>query len=202
MKNKIQIPKTIIIASHNLGKVKEINILLNDIGVSALPISTFSDKEPIEDGENFIENALIKARSAKNLSKQTSLADDSGLCIDSLNGEPGIYSARWAGINKDFKIAMSNIEEKMKGFKNKNAHFVCALALVTQKNEEYVFEGIVKGEILEKKRGDKGFGYDPVFLPEEYDQSFAELPFNEKNKISHRALALKKLNKFLNEKIT
>ena len=192
MKSKIQIPKKIIIASHNLGKVKEINILLNDIGVSALPISTFSDKEPIEDGENFIENALIKARSAKNLSKQTSLADDSGLCIDSLNGEPGIYSARWAGINKDFKIAMSNIEEKMKGFKNKNAHFVCVLALVTQKNEEYVFEGKVNGKLIFPPRGEKGFGYDPIFIPENEILTFGQMKPKQKDLISHRAQAFKK----------
>ena len=117
MKNKIQIPKKIIVASHNPGKVKEINILLNDIGIAALPVSKFSQEEPIEDGKTFAENALIKARSAKKLSQQTSLADDSGLCVDSLNGAPGIYSARWAGENKDFNLAMSTIENKISTLK-------------------------------------------------------------------------------------
>ena len=118
MKNKIQIPKKIIVASHNPGKVKEINILLNDIGIAALPVSKFSQEEPIEDGKTFAENALIKARSAKKLSQQTSLADDSGLCVDALNGDPGIYSARWAGENKDFNLAM-RIERKITNIKIK-----------------------------------------------------------------------------------
>ena len=120
MKNKIKVPREIIIASHNQGKVKEINILLNDIGIKASPISDYSQVEPIENGKSFKENALIKARNAVNLSKITSLADDSGLCVEALNGDPGIYSARWAGVNKDFNIAMSAIEEKLDGLNNKN----------------------------------------------------------------------------------
>ena len=189
MKNKIQIPKTIVIASHNHGKVKEINILLNDINVTAIPISVFSKEEPIEDGNSFAQNALIKARNAKNLSKQTSLADDSGLCIDSLNGEPGIYSARWAGESKNFKLAMSIIEKKLINIENKNAHFFCALALVTENNEEYVFEGRINGKLTFPPRGNKGFGYDPVFIPENKTLTFGEMPPQEKELISHRAHA-------------
>ena len=191
MKNKIQIPNKIIIASHNPGKVKEINILLNDINVSALPISIFSKVEPIEDGKNFAQNALIKARNAKNLSNQTSLADDSGLCIDGLNGDPGIYSARWAGKNKLFHEAMSIIEKKLINIDNKNAHFICALALVTEKNEEYVFEGKINGTLTFPPRGGKGFGYDPIFLPENRILTFGEMDPKQKDLISHRAKAFK-----------
>ena len=191
MKNKIQIPNKIIIASHNPEKVKEINILLNDINVSALPISIFSKVEPIEDGKNFAQNALIKARNAKNLSNQTSLADDSGLCIDELNGDPGIYSARWAGKNKNFHEAMSIIEKKLINLDNKNAHFICALALVTEKNEEYVFEGKINGTLTFPPRGGKGFGYDPIFIPENKILTFGEMAPKQKDLISHRAKAFK-----------
>jgi XTP/dITP diphosphohydrolase len=191
MKNKIQIPNKIIIASHNPGKVKEINILLNDISVSALPISIFSKVEPIEDGKTFAQNALIKARNAKNLSNQTSLADDSGLCIDGLNGDPGIYSARWAGKNKTFHEAMSIIEKKLINIDNKNAHFICVLALVTEKNEEYVFEGKINGTLTFPPRGGKGFGYDPIFIPEKRILTFGEMAPKQKDLISHRAKAFK-----------
>ena len=191
MKNKIQIPNKIIIASHNPGKVKEINILLNDIRVSALPISIFSKVEPIEDGNSFAQNALIKARNAKNLSSQTSLADDSGLCIDGLNGDPGIYSARWAGKKKKFHEAMSIIEKKLINIDNKNAHFICTLALVTEKNEEYVFEGKINGTLTFPPRGGKGFGYDPIFIPENRILTFGEMDPKQKDLISHRAKAFK-----------
>ena len=192
MKNKIQIPKKIIVASHNPGKVKEINILLNDIGIAALPVSKFSQEEPIEDGKTFAENALIKARSAKKLSQQTSLADDSGLCVDALNGDPGIYSARWAGENKDFNLAMSTIENKISTLKNKNAYFICVLALVTENDEEYVFEGKIHGKLTFPPRGKKGFGYDPIFIPENKLLTFGEMESEHKDLISHRAQAFRK----------
>ena len=192
MKNKIQIPRKIIVASHNPGKVKEINILLNDIGIDALPVSKFSQEEPIEDGKTFAENALIKARSAKKLSQQTSLADDSGLCVDALNGDPGIYSARWAGENKDFNIAMSTIEKKTSALKNKNAYFICVLALVTENDEEYVFEGKIHGKLTFPPRGKKGFGYDPIFIPKNKLLTFGEMEPEHKDLISHRAQAFRK----------
>ena len=197
MKNKIQIPRKIIVASHNPGKVKEINILLNDIGIAALPISNFSKEEPIEDGKTFAENALIKARSAKKLSQQTSLADDSGLCVDALDGHPGIHSARWAGENKDFNLAMSTIEKKISALKNKNAYFICVLALVTQNDEEYVFEGKIHGKLVFPPRGKKGFGYDPIFIPEKKLLTFGEMEPEHKDLISHRAQAFKKFKEHI-----
>ena len=192
MKNKIKIPREIVIASHNEGKVKEINILLNDIGIKALPISNFSDIEPIENGNSFKENALIKARNAKKLSNTTSLADDSGLCVEGLNGAPGIYSARWAGPKKDFNKAMLLIEEKLKNINNKKAYFICALALVNEKNEEYVFEGKINGTLTFPKKGEMGFGYDPIFIPKNNTMTFGEMDPLKKELISHRAIAFKK----------
>ena len=193
MINRIELPKEIIIASHNPGKVKEINILLNDIGIKAYPISLFSDIEPIENGSSFAENALIKARNAKQLSNKTSLADDSGLCVDALDGAPGIYSARWAGAEKDFDLAMSLIEEKLQGIDNKKAYFICALAIVNEKNEEYVFEGKINGTLTFPKKGKRGFGYDPIFIPENHIITFGEMAPNKKDLISHRGVAFKKL---------
>ncbi|PPR16666.1 MAG: Non-canonical purine NTP pyrophosphatase [Alphaproteobacteria bacterium MarineAlpha9_Bin3] len=192
MKNKIKIPREIVIASHNEGKVKEINTLLNDIGIKALPISNFSDIEPIENGNSFKENALIKARNAKKLSNTTSLADDSGLCVEGLNGAPGIYSARWAGPKKDFNKAMLLIEEKLKNINNKKAYFICALALVNEKNEEYVFEGKINGTLTFPKKGEMGFGYDPIFIPKNNTMTFGEMDPLKKELISHRAIAFKK----------
>lgn len=192
MRNKIEIPKEIVIASHNEGKVKEINILLNDIGITALPISNFSSIEPIENGNSFEENALIKARNAKKLSNITSLADDSGLCVEGLNGDPGIYSARWAGPKKDFNEAMLLIEEKLKNIDNKKAYFICALALVNRDNEEHVFEGKINGTLTFPKRGNMGFGYDPIFIPENNSMTFGEMEPLKKELISHRAIAFKK----------
>ena len=193
MINRIELPEEIIIASQNPGKVKEINILLNDIGIKAYPISLFSDVEPIEDGNSFAENALIKARNAKKLSNKTSLADDSGLCVEALDGAPGIYSARWAGLEKDFDLAMSIIEEKLQGVDNKKAYFICALAIVNEKNEEYIFEGKINGTLTFPKKGKMGFGYDPIFIPEDYLVTFGEMAPEEKELISHRSLAFKKL---------
>ena len=193
MINRIELPKEIIIASHNPGKVKEINILLNDIGIKAFPISLFSDIEPIENGSSFSENALIKARNARQLSNKTSLADDSGLCVDALDGAPGIYSARWAGAEKDFDLAMSLIEEKLQGIDNKKAYFICALAIVNEKNEEYVFEGKINGTLTFPKKGKRGFGYDPIFIPENHIITFGEMAPNKKDLISHRGVAFKKL---------
>jgi XTP/dITP diphosphohydrolase len=192
MQNRIKVPKEIVIASHNPGKVKEINILLNDIGIEASPISIFSSEEPIEDGNSFSENALIKARNAKKLSNTAALADDSGLCIEALNGAPGIYSARWAGKDKDFSHAMALIKEKLKGVDNKKAYFICALALVNENNEEYVFIGKINGKLTFPERGKMGFGYDPIFIPEKHKITFGEMKPEKKDLISHRAQAFKK----------
>ena len=194
MKNKIIINKKdqILIASHNSGKVKEINILLSPLGLKAIPISKFSKIEPIENGNTFEENALIKAQYANSLTGMNALSDDSGLCIEALNGEPGIYSARWAGPKKDFSIAMNKIKKMLKNKDNKNAYFVCALALVTKSKKSLCFTGKVRGKISFPPKGNNGFGYDPIFIPHSNNISFGEMLPNEKDLISHRTIAFNK----------
>ena len=195
MKNKIKVPREIIIASHNQGKVKEINILLNDIGIKASPISDYSQVEPIENGKSFKENALIKARNAVNLSKITSLADDSGLCVEALNGDPGIYSARWAGKERNFNLAMSKINDSIKKVENPNykCFFVCALSLSWPNGDNVTVTGKIDGKFSWPPKGNFGFGYDPIFKPLGYDETFGEMDPEFKHSISHRALAFKKL---------
>ena len=190
----------LIFATHNSNKVKEILPLIGDNELSSLEDIGFHN-EIEETGKTLKKNALIKARFIYDKFNENCFADDTGLEVECLDGAPGVYSARFAGKQKNAEDNIYKLLDLLKNKPNRKAQFRTIIALIID-GKEYVFEGIVKGEILEKKRGNKGFGYDPVFLPEKYDQSFAELPFNEKNKISHRALALKKLNKFLNEKIT
>ena len=189
----------LIFATHNYNKVKEILPLLGDNELSSLGDIGFHDKIK-ETGKTLEENALIKARFIYDKFNENCFADDTGLEVECLNGAPGVYSARFAGKQKNAGDNMEKLLELLKKKTNRKAQFRTVIALIIE-GEEYLFEGIVKGEILEKKIGNEGFGYDPVFSPKEYDQSFAELTLNEKNKISHRARAFKKLNKFLNEQI-
>ncbi len=188
----------LIFATHNLNKVKEILPLVGDNKLSSLDDLGFYD-EIEETGKTLEENALIKARFIYDKFNENCFADDTGLEVECLEGAPGVYSARFAGNQKNAENNMDKLLDLLKNKTNRKAQFRTVIALIID-GEEHLFEGIVKGEILEKKKGDKGFGYDPVFLPDGYDQSFAELPRNEKNEISHRARALKKLNKFLNDK--
>ena len=188
----------LIFATHNSNKVKEILPLVGDNKLSSLDDLGFHD-EIEETGKTLEENALIKARFVYDKFNENCFADDTGLEVECLEGAPGVYSARFAGNQKNAENNMDKLLDLLKNKTNRKAQFRTVIALIID-GEEHLFEGIVKGEILDKKKGDKGFGYDPVFLPDGYDQSFAELPINEKNKISHRALALKKLNKFLNDK--
>jgi len=195
MKNKIIIKKQdkIVIASQNQGKVKEIDSLLKPLGLNTLAISNFTKTEPIENGSTFEENALIKARHAYKLTKLNSLSDDSGLCIEALNGDPGIFSARWAGKEKDFYKAMKKIEEKIINYNNKKAFFVCSLALVTSNKKSFCFTGKINGKLRFPPKGNNGFGYDPIFVPTNSKRSFGEMNALEKDKISHRTIAFKKL---------
>lgn len=195
MNNKIQLNKKdkIVIASHNKGKVKEINILLEPLGLSAIAISEFSNIEPEENGNSFEENALIKARHANSLTGLNCLSDDSGLCVEALGDNPGIYSARWAGEDKNFMYAMEKIEEQLNNNKNTKAYFVCSLALVTKNKKSYCFTGTINGNLRFPPKGTNGFGYDPIFVPENHNISFGEMDPIKKDLISHRAIAFKKL---------
>jgi len=187
----------IVLGSSNPHKVKEINEILAsaEIGKDIEFILPPAGFDPDETGTTFAENSLIKAKSAWELSHGWSLADDSGLCIDALEGKPGIYSARYA------ETASKRIERVLKeldGAENRNAHFICSMTLINPQGETaFACEGICKGQIIKETKGTNGFGYDPIFMPDGYDKTIAELPEDEKNRISHRSKALGQVIKFL-----
>jgi XTP/dITP diphosphohydrolase len=180
--------KPLVIASHNAGKVAEIDALIKPLGIHAISATAAGVDEPEETGDTFIANATLKSENACTISGHPSLADDSGLVIPAIGGQPGIYSARWAGPNKDFDAAFARIRHEL-GDKSPTAYFVCVLALSIPGQPTEVFEGRVHGQLNFPPRGAKGFGYDPIFTPTGYDQTFAELEPALKNSISHRAQA-------------
>jgi len=185
--------KKLVVASHNSGKIQEINDLLQPFAVDVVSSAALGLEEPVEDGESFIANARIKANSAARLSGLPALADDSGLCVHALGNEPGIYSARWAGADKNFNRAMEMIENKLTGLDDRRAHFVSALALCWPDGHMETFEGHVYGDLVWPPRGDRGFGYDPIFVADGYDITFAEMEPGLKHRISHRADAFRQL---------
>ncbi|MEQ8505459.1 MAG: RdgB/HAM1 family non-canonical purine NTP pyrophosphatase [Rhodospirillales bacterium] len=183
----------LVIATHNPGKLREIQDLVAPFGVNATSAGELGLAEPVEDGDTFRANALIKARAAAQASNLPALADDSGLAVDALGGAPGIHSARWAGPDKNFTTAMERVWELVLESENRKAHFVCALALVWPDGHEEVFEGRVDGTLIWPPTGDKGFGYDPMFQPDGYFITFAEMEPPAKHRISHRAHAFEQL---------
>ncbi|MDG1438510.1 MAG: RdgB/HAM1 family non-canonical purine NTP pyrophosphatase [Emcibacteraceae bacterium] len=188
--------KKLVVASHNKGKVREINDLLKPYGVEVFSSAELNLSEPIEDGETFIANAEIKSKSATNESGLVSLADDSGLVVPSLGGIPGIHSARYA-VNpktneRDFPFGMSRLNDEL-GDKDRAAYFACALSLAWPDGHVETFEGRVHGTLTWPLRGISGFGYDPMFIADGYSQTFGEMDASEKHSISHRADAFKKL---------
>jgi XTP/dITP diphosphohydrolase len=190
----------VVIATHNPGKLTELRDLLAPYGVEAVSAGELGLPEPEETGATFIENARIKARAATQATGLPAFADDSGLAVDALNGEPGIYSARRAGPKKDFAAAMQTIEDKLSGSPNRNAQFVAALCLAWPDGHTEDFEARVDGTLVWPPRGDKGFGYDPMFLPNGFDCTFGEMSADEKHGLpprgkglSHRARAFVQL---------
>ncbi len=189
--------KKLLIASGNSGKIEEFKNLLKNIPVNIISLSGLNIKEPEENGLSFAENAEIKARYYYENINIPSLADDSGLAIDQLDGEPGIYSARWAGKDKNFTNAINKIEKKL--IKNNinldqvTGSFYCALALMISEDIIIHSLGKVSGKIIFPGKGGNGFGYDPIFIPYGQTKTFAELTKFEKENISHRKLALKNL---------
>ncbi|MCW5699630.1 MAG: RdgB/HAM1 family non-canonical purine NTP pyrophosphatase [Rhodospirillales bacterium] len=182
----------LVIASHNLGKVGEINDLLSPYGVEVVSAGDLGLDEPEETGQTFAENAEIKARAATQTGLPA-LADDSGLAVEALDGAPGVLSARWAGPDKDFRFAMQKVEEALADQPNRDAHFACALALCWPDGHCDLFEGTVFGRLVWPPRGERGFGYDPMFVPLGYDITFGEMDPSNKHQISHRADAFRKL---------
>lgn len=186
---------TVVVASHNPGKVREIAELLADFALSLRSAAELGLPEPEETGDSFAANAELKARAAADASGFVALADDSGLAVDALQGAPGIYSARWAGPKRDFGMAMDRIERELaqKKITAAKAKFVCALALAAPRGRCAVFEGEVRGQLRFPPKGDKGFGYDPIFVAEHMTQSFGEIDPVLKHSMSHRAKAFGKL---------
>lgn len=183
----------LVIASHNPGKVREIADLLRSRGVEVVSAATLGLPEPEETGTTFAENAALKARAAAAGSGLPALADDSGLCVHALGGDPGVYSARWAGPNRDFACAMQRVRAALGDAADRSAHFSCVLALAWPDGTCEDFEGRVDGTLTFPPRGKKGFGYDPIFIPEGDARTFGEFAPAEKHAISHRARAFAKL---------
>ena len=195
-KNKKKI-NSIVIASQNPGKIKEMLPFIKKLNTKIYFAKDFKLKEPKEDGSNFVENALKKSRYVNNKTKKVSIADDSGLVIPSLQGKPGIFSARWAGEKKDFNRAMKKVNNLL--YKKKtNAYYISVLAISWNKKKEEIFIGKIFGSLTWPPRGNLGFGYDPIFIPKGYSKTFGELSNKVKNNISHRVIAFKKLLNFLN----
>ena len=184
----------LVVASHNAGKVREISALLQPLALEAVSAGVLGLPEPEETGATFVENAALKARASALGSGLPALADDSGLVVHGLDGAPGIYSARWAGPDKDFKAAMARVwrELEAKGASDHGAHFVCVLALAFPDGEVESFAGEAYGQIVWPPRGEKGFGYDPMFLPDGETRTFGEMSHEEKLPLTHRARAFEK----------
>ncbi len=186
----------IVLATQNAHKIEEMTQILGNtaevLSLSAFPL----DHELPETGETLRENALEKARYVAQKFGVNCLADDTGLEVDALNGAPGVYSARYAGEEKNPAKNMEKLLHELQGQTNRKARFKTVLALILD-GREYLFEGAVEGVILQERQGEKGFGYDPVFLPDGFNQSFAEMDPTQKNEISHRGRALQQLKLFL-----
>lgn len=195
----------LVIASHNRGKLREIAALLAPFRIEAVSAGALGLPEPEETGATFEENAALKARISAQASGLPALSDDSGLCIPALSGAPGIYSARWAGADKDFSVAFSRIERELaaRGADAASgevaAYFICVLCLAFPDGREECFEGRVDGTLCFPPKGARGFGYDPIFIPSGYRESFGEMEPEKKHAISHRHIAFEKFIRYLNE---
>ena len=192
----------IVFATGNAGKMREIRMILADADVEVLSMKDAGiDPDIVENGSTFAENALIKARACAKLTGMMALADDSGLVVDYLNGEPGIYSARYMGENTSYHIKNHNLIERLDGVpdEKRTARFVCAIAAVLPDGAELVTEGTMEGRIGYEEKGENGFGFDPVFYVPEYGLTSAQMDAEQKNAASHRGKALRKMKQTLYE---
>lgn len=188
---------TLLVATHNKGKLEEFRVMLGGRVEKLLSSGELDLPEPVEDGATFLDNAKIKAMAAAKASGLPCLADDSGLCVDALGGNPGIYSARWGGAEKDFNKAMTLVHERMQlgGTDNTDAHFMAVLVLAWPDGHMEWAEGRVDGNIVWPPRGGHGHGYDPIFIPKGETRTYAEMSMGEKNAFSHRGRAVEALIK-------
>lgn len=189
---KITPHTNLVLATHNAGKAQEIRHLLSPYTLHIHSAAELQLPEPEETGSTFHENARLKALQASQAANMIALADDSGFCLNGLNGDPGLYSARWAGPDKNYTKAMQTMHDQLKTITDKTAYFICVLSLALPDGNTYEFEGRIDGHFVWPPRGKNGHGYDPVFQPLQHSLTFAEMTENEKNTISHRALAFKK----------
>jgi XTP/dITP diphosphohydrolase len=187
------LPKRIVIATHNEGKLREFGTLLGAFTADIVSAGSLGLPSPEETGATFAENAILKAKTAALATGCLALADDSGICVNALGGRPGIYSARWAEPGKDFDLAMQRIQNELGNAKDRSAYFICVLALYWPNGRIETVEGRIDGTIAPAPRGTQGHGYDPIFIPHGSDTTFAEMGEAQKNSISHRGKATKAL---------
>jgi XTP/dITP diphosphohydrolase len=192
MAHRLTAGERLVIASHNPGKIDELDALLAPFGVPTVGAAALGLPEPEETGATFEDNAALKARAAAQASGLLALADDSGLVVPALGGAPGIYSARWAGPGKDFRLAMERVQRELAA-RDRRAHFVAVLALAWPNGQAVTWRGEAHGRLVWPPRGERGFGYDPMFIPDGYDLTFGEMDPALKHRISHRARAFAKL---------
>jgi XTP/dITP diphosphohydrolase len=192
MPRRLDPGERLVIASHNPGKLDEIAALLGPFGIETIGAAALGLAEPEETGASFEENAALKARLAADAVGLPALADDSGLVVPALGGAPGIYSARWAGPDKDFSTAMARVQREL-AQRDRRAYFVAVLALAWPGGELAMFRGEAHGQLIWPPRGERGFGYDPMFVPDGYDETFGEMGPEPKHRISHRGRAFAKL---------
>ena len=191
--------KTIVIATNNKNKVREFKSILDNDNIEFKTLKEIGfDKDIVEDGKSFKENAMIKAMTVARERGHIAISDDSGLCVDALNGAPGIYSARYAGTGDD-EDNNALLLKNLKGIENRKSHYVCAICVAYPDGTYITEEGTVEGLIIDERRGKGGFGYDPYFFIPEFNATFAEVPLEKKNTISHRQRALKKIKERLDE---
>ncbi len=193
MSDRLTLPPRLVLASHNAGKLVELEELLGPLGVEVVGAGALGLPEPEETGDTYVANALLKAHASAQGAGLPALADDSGLSVAALGGKPGIHSARWAGPDRDFALAMKKVEEALGDDPDRSASFHCVLALAWPDGAEMVFEGRVDGHLEFPPRGSNGFGYDPIFVPEDETRTFGEMTPQEKKARNHRARAFARL---------
>ncbi|MFA6279496.1 MAG: RdgB/HAM1 family non-canonical purine NTP pyrophosphatase [Bdellovibrionales bacterium] len=185
--------KKLLIATQNKGKLREFQTLLAPLGLEVVGAGDLNLPEPEETGVTFADNALLKARAAMEATGLPTLADDSGLCVDALGGEPGLHTARWCGPQKDPMVGMTRVQQELGNAANRSAYFTCVLALVLPDGGHEIVEGRCAGQIIWPPRGTLGHGYDPFFVPDGHARTFGEMSETEKQVISHRGKAMEKL---------
>lgn len=192
-----------VLASGNQKKIKELGAILAGFGIEVIPQSQFNISDADETGTTFVENAIIKARHAARISGKAAIADDSGICVPALDGAPGVYSARYAGEHGSDEANNTKLLHELAGKAERGAYYVCVIAYLRHVDDPLplIAQGLWHGEVLNGARGDGGFGYDPLFFLPEHGCTAAELNADEKNRISHRAIALRQLQKMLSEEM-